>query len=44
MIQFWAFVTTLINLVRLAACLCLGFYIVTRTPRSRLSWLAALHI
>src|SRR5512139_2258684 len=42
MIQFLVFVTTLINLVGLAVCLCLGFYIVTRTPRSRLSWLAAL--
>ncbi len=42
MIQFLAFVTTLINLVGLAVCLCLGFYVVTRTPRSRLSWLAAL--
>jgi len=26
----------------MAVCLCLGFYLVTRTPRSRLSWLAAL--
>jgi hypothetical protein len=26
----------------LAICLCLGFYIVTRTLRSRISWLAAL--
>ncbi|HSJ53069.1 MAG TPA: hypothetical protein VLC52_04910, partial [Anaerolineae bacterium] len=42
MIQFLAFVTTLINLVGLAVCLCLGFYVVTRTPRSRTSWLAAL--
>ena len=42
MIQFLAFVTTLINLIGLAVCLCLGFYIVTRTPRSRTSWLAAL--
>jgi hypothetical protein len=42
MIQFLAFVTTLINLAGLAVCLCLGFYIVTRTPRSRTSWLAAL--
>ncbi len=42
MIQLLAFVTTLINLVGLAVCLCLGFYVVTRTPRSRTSWLAAL--
>ena len=42
MIQVLAFLTTLINLVGLAICLCLGFYIVTRTPRSRISWLAAL--
>jgi hypothetical protein len=42
MAQFLAFLTTLINLVGLAVCLCLGFYIVTRTPRSRISWLAAL--
>ncbi len=42
MIQLLAFVTTLINLVGLAVCLCLGFYIVTRTPRSGTSWLAAL--
>jgi len=42
MLQFLAFLTTLINLIGLAVCLCLGFYIVTRTPRSRISWLAAL--
>jgi GAF domain-containing protein len=42
MIQFLAFLTTLINLLGLAICLCLGLYIVTRTPRSRISWLAAL--
>jgi GAF domain-containing protein len=42
MIPFLAFITTLINLFGLAVCLCLGFYIVTRTPRSRTSWLAAL--
>jgi hypothetical protein len=42
MVQFLAFLTTLINLAGLAICLCLGFYIVTRTPRSRISWLAAL--
>jgi GAF domain-containing protein len=42
MIQVLAFLTTVINLLGLAICLCLGFYIVTRTPRSRISWLAAL--
>jgi GAF domain-containing protein len=42
MIPFLAFITTLINLVGLAICLCLGFYIVTRTPRSRTAWLASL--
>jgi GAF domain len=34
--------TTFINLLSLAAALWLGFYIVTRSPRSLLSWLAAL--
>jgi hypothetical protein len=42
MIPFLAFVTTLINLVGLGVCLCLGYYVVTRTPRSRTAWLAAL--
>jgi hypothetical protein len=42
MIQFLALVTSLVNLIGLAVCLCLGFYIVTRAPRSRVSWLAAL--
>jgi hypothetical protein len=42
MIEFLMFLTTLINLVGLAVCLCLGFYVVTRSPRSRVSWLAAL--
>jgi hypothetical protein len=41
-IQFLAFLTTIVNLAGLAVCLCLGFYIVTRTPGSRPSWLAAL--
>ena len=41
MIQVLTFLTTLINLVGLAICLCLGFYVVTRTLRSRVSWLAA---
>jgi hypothetical protein len=40
--QVLSFVTSLVNLVGLAVSLCLGLYIVTRTPRSRLSWLAAL--
>jgi hypothetical protein len=34
--------TTLVNLLALAASVWLGFYIVTRSPRSHLSWLAAL--
>lgn len=34
--------TTLVNLLSLAISLWLGFYIVTRSPRSRVSWLAAL--
>lgn len=42
MIQFLTFLTTLINLLGLAICLCLGFYVVTRTLRSRVSWLTAL--
>jgi GAF domain-containing protein len=42
MIEFLAFLTTLFNLVGLAVCLCLGFYVVSRTLSSRLSWLAAL--
>jgi hypothetical protein len=35
-------VTTFFDLVALAATLSLGLYIVTRSPRSRVSWLAAL--
>jgi hypothetical protein len=34
--------TTVVNLLAAAASLWLGFYIVTRSPRSRVSWLAAL--
>jgi hypothetical protein len=36
------FITTLVNLVGLAGSLWLGFYILTRSPRSHVSWLAAL--
>jgi len=35
-------VTTLFDLVAMAASLSLGLYIVTRSPRSQVSWLAAL--
>ena len=42
MVPFLAFLTTLVNLIGLAVTLCLGLYIVTRTPGSRLSWLASL--
>ncbi|MFQ5859348.1 MAG: GAF domain-containing protein [Anaerolineae bacterium] len=35
-------ITTFVNLLALAISLWLGFYIVTRSPRSRLSWLATL--
>lgn len=37
-----AAITTLFDLVALAVSLSLGLYIVTRSPRSRVSWLAAL--
>ncbi len=37
---FW--LTTLINVMGLAIALCLGLYIVTRTPRGWLTWIAAL--
>ncbi|MGD8625795.1 MAG: hypothetical protein PVJ34_14750 [Anaerolineae bacterium] len=40
--QFLTWFATLINLVGLAVTLSLGLYLVTRTPRSRLAWLAAL--
>ena len=36
------FISTLVNLLGLASSLWLGFYIVTRSPRSRVSWLTAL--
>jgi hypothetical protein len=42
MSPFLAWLTTFTCLLGLAASLCLGLYVVTRTPRSRLSWLAAL--
>jgi hypothetical protein len=38
-LQFW---TTLVNLTALAIALWLGFYVVTRSPRSLISWLAAV--
>ena len=40
--QVLSWVTTAVNVLGLAVSLCLGFYIVTRTPRSRRSWLAAV--
>ena len=40
--QVLSWVTTAANVLGLAVSLCLGFYIVTRTPRSRRSWLAAI--
>lgn len=42
MMQWLSLVTTIVDLLSLAISLCLGFYIVTRNPQSRLSWLAAL--
>lgn len=36
------FISTFVNLLGLASSLWLGFYIVTRSPRSRVSWLTAL--
>jgi hypothetical protein len=42
MAEFLALLATLVNLLGLAVTLSLGFYIVTRTLGSRLSWLAAL--
>lgn len=42
MTQFLSWLTILVNLLGLAVTLCLGLYVVTRTPRKRLSWLAAL--
>jgi GAF domain-containing protein len=42
MAQILSLLTTVVNLLGLAVSLCLGLYIVTRTPQSRLSWLAAI--
>lgn len=42
MIQVLSILTTIVDLLGLAASLHLGLYIVTRSPRRRLSWLAAL--
>jgi len=42
MISLLVWLTTLVNVGGLAVSLCLGLYLVTRPPRSRLSWLAAL--
>jgi GAF domain-containing protein len=41
-IQVVVWLTTLVNVGGLAVSLWLGLYLVTRPPRSRLSWLAAL--
>jgi hypothetical protein len=40
--QLLAWITTFVNIVGLAVSLCLGFYVVTRTPGRRRSWLTAL--
>ena len=40
--QVLSWVTTAVNVLGLAVSLCLGFYIVTRTPQMRRSWLAAI--
>jgi hypothetical protein len=40
--ELLSFFSTVVNLLALAASVWLGFYIVTRSPRSFLSWLAAL--
>jgi len=37
-----SFITTAVNLLALAASVWLGFYIVTRSPHSRLSWMSVL--
>ena len=37
-----AFLTTAVNVLAMALSVWLGFYIVTRSARSRLSWVAAL--
>lgn len=38
------FVSALVNLLGLASSLWLGFYVLTRSPRSRISWLTALSL
>lgn len=42
MVQLLFWLTTITNIAGLAISLCLSLYIVTRTPKSRRSWLAAL--
>lgn len=42
MTSFLFWLTTLTSVVGLAAALCMGLYIVTRTPRGGVTWLAAL--
>jgi hypothetical protein len=42
MTRLLVWLTSFSSLLGLAVTLCLGLYLVTRTPRSRLSWLAAL--
>ena len=42
MIDLLVWLTTIVNVGGLAVSLCLGLYLVTRPPQSRLSWLAAL--
>ncbi len=42
MTQSWSSLTAVVNIVGLAVSLCLGLYILTRTPHSSLSRLAAL--
>jgi GAF domain-containing protein len=42
MVYLFFWLTTLINVIGLALALCLGLYVVTRTPRGRLTWIAAL--
>jgi hypothetical protein len=37
-------VTIVVNLIAMAMALWLGFYIITRSPRSSISWLAALNL
>ena len=40
--QFLSTLTIAANFLGLAAALCLGLYIATRTPQGRLSWLTSL--